>query len=444
MPASTAYSNHELLAHKGELTIFGQLFLPGGYDGGQLPTIACAHGFGSNYLHAVPYAWELAAAGYAVYCFDFCGGGYASRSDGNPITMSLATEKDDCLAVMRMLSQRPEVDPNRLYLMGEGQGGFAATMAAHEAPELVRAMVLLYPAFYLHDEARRSFPTLKNIPVSYRQLGMRVGRCYGEVAWNTNPYTQMRDYPGHVLIVHGDEDATCPVEYSQRAAEVFPHARLEVIHGGKHVFRERALDRSISLVHEFLDQQVAEADKTEAQSAVTTQATAQAVASAQATPQNGAQSVAATQPATPFSTASTATASATSASVAASAAPASVLARSASAAPVVTTIATSTTAPTTTASKAATPTAGIEASKVGGFAAPTSSSVATPTTGTPSTDASSVDDEEVQVKGAHVAKTKATSTYGGRIYANQAQSIRGRHSVHKTRTNYSGGKHFRH
>lgn len=256
MPASTAYSNHELLAHRGDLTIFGQLFLPGNYAAGtKLPTIACAHGFGANYLHAVPYAWELAAHGYAVYCFDFCGGGYASRSDGNPITMSLDTERDDVLAVMRMLSQRPEVDPNRLFLMGEGQGGFAATMAAHDAPQLVRALVLLYPAFHLHDEARQAFPTKKNIPVSYRQLGMRVGRCYGEVAWDTNPYTQMRDYPGQVLIVHGDEDATCFVEYSERAVEVFPHARLEVIHGGKHVFRDKALEKSIATVRDFLDEQ---------------------------------------------------------------------------------------------------------------------------------------------------------------------------------------------
>lgn len=260
MPASSAYTSQELVAHRGELTIYGQYFLPGNYEPEQkLPAVVCAHGLGSNYLHMVSYAWDLAPRGYAVYCFDFCGGGYASRSSGNPINMSLATERDDITSVMRMIAQRPEVDPTKVFLFGEGQGGFAATMALHDDPTLARALVLLYPAFHLHDEARRTFPTPKNVPASYRQRGMRVGRGFGQAAWETNPYTQMRGYPGDVLIVHGDEDALCPIEYSERAVEVFPHAKLTVIHGGKHAFRDKALEKSQDAVREFLAEEVKKA-----------------------------------------------------------------------------------------------------------------------------------------------------------------------------------------
>lgn len=269
MPAPTTYTSRELTCQRGSLTIYGQLFLPldasGNEATGPLPTIAAGHGFGSNYLHCVPYAWALAEAGYAVYCFDFCGGGYASRSEGNPIEMSLDTEKEDFLAVIDLLRAQEVVDNDHLFLMGEGQGGFVATMAAHERSQWVRGLILLYPAFQLHDDARRLFPTLKNIPVSYRQMGMRVGRGYGEVAWNTNPYTFMRGYPGDVLILHGDEDSTALIEYSERAAEVFPHARLETIRGAKHVFRERTLDKALGFIKGFLAEETKDIEHEEGQ-----------------------------------------------------------------------------------------------------------------------------------------------------------------------------------
>ena len=257
MPASTKYRTCDLSAQRDGLSIYGQLYLPGDYAGGALPCVVCAHGFGANYLHNVPYAWYLAERGYAVCCFDFCGGGYASKSNGNPLDMSLATELADYEAIVQVLRARPEVDASNLYLMGEGQGGFVATMVAHEHPSWAKGLILLYPAFQLHDEARRAFPTKKNIPVSYRLFGMRVGRGYGYAVWDTNPYTQMRDYPGNVLIIHGDEDATSLIEYSERAADVFPSARLETIHGAKHIFRERYLTRAAQLLYEFVQAEVA-------------------------------------------------------------------------------------------------------------------------------------------------------------------------------------------
>ena len=256
MPAPTTYTNHELRAQRGDLSIYGQLYLPGDWSGAPLPTVICSHGFGANYLHNVPYAWTLAEAGYAVYCFDFCGGGYASRSDGNPINMSLATELTDFEAVVDMVREQDFCDADNLYCMGEGQGGLIATMVASTRHDKINGLILLYPNLQLHDETRRTFPTKKNIPVSYRLYGMRVGRAFGETAWDTNPYTRMRDFEGDVLIIHGDEDATCLVEYSERAQEVFPSARLETIHGGRHVFRDQALEKAQRLVLQFVREEV--------------------------------------------------------------------------------------------------------------------------------------------------------------------------------------------
>lgn len=253
MPAPTTYASRELRATRDGLSIYGQLFTPAGADERTpLPTLVCAHGFGANYLSCVPYAWSLTEHGFAVYCFDFCGGGYAAKSEGNPLDMTLATESADIEAVVAMLRDEPQVDPSRLFVLGEGQGAFAATLHAYERPLDVCGLVLVHPTFNLHEQAKRLFPTKKNIPASYRQLGMRVGRAFGEVAWDTNPYAYMQGYSRPVLILHGDEDVSVPLECAQRAEQAFPNARLSVVHHGRHVFRGEEQRACVEQVTEFL------------------------------------------------------------------------------------------------------------------------------------------------------------------------------------------------
>ena len=253
MPLPTTYTSQELCASREGSRIYGQLFLPSGEIGdARLPVLVCAHGFGANYLSCVPYAWRLAENGFAVYCFDFCGGGYASRSEGNPLDMTVETECADIVAVVEMLHTQPRIDPERVYLMGEDQGGFAAVLYACAYREELAGLVLLHPSLNLHDQAKKLFPTKKNIPVSYRQQGMRVGRAYGEFMWDTNPYAYMRAYAGDVLIVHGDEDTAVPLDYAHRAMTVYPHARLQVIHGGKHMFRGEVQAEAVEAVVGFL------------------------------------------------------------------------------------------------------------------------------------------------------------------------------------------------
>ncbi len=253
MPASTTYASHELCTTENGRKIYGQLFLPlGAEDAYPLPTVVCAHGFGANYLSMVPYAWELAARGFAVYCFDFCGGGYAARSEGNPLQMTLESEQDDLLAATRLLAEQPQVDLARMFLLGEDQGGLVGTLLSGMHPHLFSSLVLLHPTFNLHDSFRKLFPTKKNIPASFRLQGMRVGRAYGEQAWDTNPYACMGAYPGSVLIVHGDEDTNVPLDYARRATTVFAHARVTTIHGGKHVFRGEAQRQSFDVVCDYL------------------------------------------------------------------------------------------------------------------------------------------------------------------------------------------------
>ena len=254
MPISTTYTSRELTCERDGLTIYGQLILPADADEATpLPTLVCAHGFGGNYLKCLPYAWAMAEAGWAAYCFDFCGGGYAVRSKGNPLDMTPDTERDDLAAVIAELSNKPFVDTSCLCLLGEGQGGLVATLFAREEPDAPQAMALIHPTFNLQEQMRRTFPTKKNIPASFRHAGMRVGRQFGEVLFDTNAYQMMPGYAGDVLIVSGTDDTSVPKESLTRAVDAFPAAELSLIPGGRHVLTGPTQERAIELVRDFFE-----------------------------------------------------------------------------------------------------------------------------------------------------------------------------------------------
>lgn len=253
MPISTTYTARELRAHNGDLAIYGQIFLPADSDEATpLPTLVCAHGFGANYLQTIHYAWAMAEAGWCAVAFDFCGGGYAARSEGNPLEMTLLTEVADLAAVIDAVCELPYVNADDLHVLGDGQGAVVATLLAHERPLDIASMVLIHPNFCLADQTRRLFPTKKNIPVSYRHLGMRVGRAFGEVFWDLNPYAYMHNFENDVLIVTGSDDTSVPLDSLRRAEDAFPSATLVLIHGAKQTIRGPELNEAIHVCADFL------------------------------------------------------------------------------------------------------------------------------------------------------------------------------------------------
>ena len=79
-------------------------FTIGGYEyrinkGNGIPVIL-SHGCMANQKRLKSYAEYSARLGYAVFTYDFCGGGLMSKSDGKFRDMSLDTEKRDLLCVM--------------------------------------------------------------------------------------------------------------------------------------------------------------------------------------------------------------------------------------------------------------------------------------------------------------------------------------------------------
>ena len=121
------FETRELYAERDGQRIFGLIHIPRG-EGDKMPAIVYSHGLGGSYHYGFQYAEAMAARGYVVYCFDFCGGSPQSRSDGSPYDMSIFTEQEDLEAVLSMIQNLEYVDTDHIFLLGSSQGGLVSRL----------------------------------------------------------------------------------------------------------------------------------------------------------------------------------------------------------------------------------------------------------------------------------------------------------------------------
>lgn len=209
--------------------IFCEMVTPAG--NGPFPLVVWVHPFGDN-SHVIDHT-EAAQHGIAVCAFDFCGGAPDSRSDGASTDMSVVTEAADLQTVLKKMMELPEVDPDRIYLMGMSQGGYVAAMIAGLGTIKIAGMLLLCPAFVLEDLREHMFGR-REIPDRFRVRNMNLGSRYVRDLEQIRIYELMPEYPGPVLIWHGDKDELVPASYIERALEKFPNARLVTVEGAGH------------------------------------------------------------------------------------------------------------------------------------------------------------------------------------------------------------------
>lgn len=249
------YETQEMYARRGENQIYGVLYIPQN-AGETMPAIIYSHGFGGSHRSGTQYAEAMAAKGYVVYCFDFCGGSPGSQSDGSTLEMSLFTEQADLEAVIEMIQGLDYVDSSNLFLMGTSQGGAVSAITAAKHVDEIRGLVLLYPAFVLVDNANERYQSPEDIPDTQFFMWMDVGRAYFEPLLGYDIYADIEAYDKDVLILHGDEDSIVPLSYSEHAAEVYPSAQLEVLQGAGHGFSGENAQTAIDLMTEYFQSHV--------------------------------------------------------------------------------------------------------------------------------------------------------------------------------------------
>ena len=159
-------------------------------------TVIVFNGNAGNRSHRAPLATALAGAGFQVCLFDYRGYG------GNGGAPSEAGLSRDAHAVGAAVARRPDVDANRVILLGESLGtGVAVALAADVRP---LAVVLRSPFTSMTDVAAHHYwflPVRRLLWDRYDSLS-RIGALTCPVA-----------------IVAGDRDSVVPVALSRRLFE---------------------------------------------------------------------------------------------------------------------------------------------------------------------------------------------------------------------------------
>lgn len=231
-------------------TIWGVAFIPE-LDREKYPLVICSHGLGGSYTSCMEYAELMASHSLATYCFDFRGGG-GTHSDGKTTEMSLITEATDIQTIIAAAKQWDFVDPDKIILLGESQGGAASAIAAARSTDDVNGLILCYPALLVHDAVHEQFDSLDEVPDTYYFNLITAGRPYAADVWDYDVYSEIGNYQKPVLLMHGDRDGVVPISYAKRAAEVYPDVEYYVISGGGHGFYGNALDDAFSHIFEYL------------------------------------------------------------------------------------------------------------------------------------------------------------------------------------------------
>ena len=206
-----------------------------------------SHGFNGTHHFGRDYFQTLADLGYMTYTFDYPCGSVNSRSDNNTMNMSILDQKADLKAVVNYFRQQPDVDPDRIVLIGESQGGLVSALAAAELKKQVEALVLIYPALCIPENWRKHYPDVTAIPDTTQLWSVPMGKRFFEEIHDMDAYKLIKAYTGPVLIVQGDKDPIVDVSYSIIANKLYKNAQLKIIPGAGHGFKPE--ERAISKQH---------------------------------------------------------------------------------------------------------------------------------------------------------------------------------------------------
>ncbi|MDQ0230303.1 alpha/beta hydrolase family protein [Metabacillus malikii] len=230
--------------------IFGVSYMPNKMD--KCPVVIFSHGYNGTNDDFKMNSEFLASNGIGAFCFDFCGGSVKSKSDLETTEMTIFTEKEDLCAVIHYLRDWKNVDSDNIFLFGGSQGGLVTALAADENIEKIKGMLLLYPALGIAENWNGKFPTLDSIPDTYELWGMTLGRNFFESLHGYSIFEHIGKFNKQVLIFHGDQDEIVPLEYGEKAANLYPHARIEVLAGEGHGFSESGNKIVSQMTYEFV------------------------------------------------------------------------------------------------------------------------------------------------------------------------------------------------
>lgn len=252
------------LSNHGQQLV-GMIHIPD--DDESSPAVLMLHGFTGTRIEShfifVKMARRMAEAGYFVMRFDFRGSG---ESEGEFREVTVPGEVDDAEKALAWLRQRPEVDPERVVLLGLSMGGCVAAAVAGE-DERTAGLILWSAIADLMEivqtagsqRAAAEQPPSNQPEETLDFGGNLIGLPFIETIGEIKPLQSLQDFKRPVLIIHGTEDQTVPPEHAERYYQVLGpgHAELHWIAGADHTYSSYAWEENVfSLTLDWLRRKV--------------------------------------------------------------------------------------------------------------------------------------------------------------------------------------------
>ena len=190
----------------GSPPLQGTLTLPAGP--GPFPAVVLVSGSGPNDQDEtdgpnhplLDIALGLAARGIASLRYDKRTLDYPASI--NPETFTLTQEYvPDARAAIRLLDQRPAIDPRRIFVLGHSQGGTYAPLIAREAPQVAGVIMLAAAAEPLAIALLRQTRYLATLPGTIgANARAELPSVTQEAAEVASPAVLRKDPPGKILL----------------------------------------------------------------------------------------------------------------------------------------------------------------------------------------------------------------------------------------------------
>ena len=203
---SAAAGVRQIAVGVGSPPLKGTLTLPAGK--GPFPAVVLVSGSGPNNQDEsdgpnhpfLDIALGLAARGIASIRYD-------KRTLDYPLsinqkTFTLTQEYvPDALAAIRLLDQRPAINPHRIFVLGHSQGGTYAPLIAREAPQVAGVIMLAAAAEPLSTALLRQVNYLATLPGAIgANARAELPSITQEAAEVASPAVLRKDPPGKVLL----------------------------------------------------------------------------------------------------------------------------------------------------------------------------------------------------------------------------------------------------
>lgn len=198
------------------------------------PVIVISHGWGSNRARVMRYADPLADAGFNVLVYDVTSHG----ESGTVKAPSALLFRDDLLAAVRYVRQRPDADPDQIAVLGHSLGGFGAVLALEEGLN-VRAIVTdsmpSRPLSLVEAELRRrklpAFPLAVVIPRIWLYRSRIPVSVYDrlDVAQLLAAHNERTQGDTPVYMIHSRQDGFIPPTELEQLIERLPYKQPHLI-----------------------------------------------------------------------------------------------------------------------------------------------------------------------------------------------------------------------